>query len=92
MLENVNKIYAKAKEQNVDLSIAWAMVRNEDRLAGVTDHTDLDKAWKVVNGYQSTISKMIVAGDEEALKNLLENIEAGNNAEVVKIIESWNLK
>ncbi len=89
MFENVKRIYEKAKEKEVDLSIAWPMVRNDDRLAGVKDHTDLDKAYKLISVYESLVTKLWCDGQVEALEELCKLFEADDKNGIKEFVERW---
>ena len=89
MLENVKRILIKSKEENCDLSIAHAKVRNDDRLAGFTDHSELDKAYKIISDYEAVVTKMWREGNLEALAELCSLVKEGNTLAINKLIREW---
>ena len=89
MFKKLKEILLKSKEDNCDLSIAHAKVRNDDRIAGITDYTDLDRAYKAINNYESVITKMWTQGDLFALENLCKLIEEENIKEINNLVQEW---
>ncbi len=89
MLENIKRIYEKAKEKGVDLFIAYNMVRNDDHWDGVRDFTELEKAWDVVKSFEVEIAKIINQGDMESLEEFCDIIESGDRLARYEFLEKW---
>ena len=89
MFEKLKEILRKSKEDNCDLSIAHAKVRNDDRLAGVTDNSLLDKAYKVISDYEALVTKLWREGQLEALEELCKLCEAENSAGIREFVGKW---
>lgn len=90
MFENVKKILTTSIERDIDLSISHAQLRNEERLAGIEDHSELDKAYKLISDYESVVTKMWRDNDEEALKKLCEVYNTDDVA-CRKLVSEWSI-
>ena len=89
MFEKLIAILTKSKEEKCDLSVAYPKVRNEDRLAGVTDYTELDKAYKLINGYEALVTKLWREGELEALEEFCKLFEAEDSAGIREFVGKW---
>ena len=90
MFEKLKDILIKSKEDNCDLSIAHAKVRNDERLAGITDHSALDEAYKLVNGYEETVTKMWREGNMEALEELCKAYAEKDTNKLTELVGAWS--
>jgi hypothetical protein len=89
MFEKLKEILMKSKEENCDLSIAHAKVRNEDRLAGKTDYTELDKAYMLINSYEAVVTKLWREGETEILEEFCKAFAENDKNAVNKIVMEW---
>jgi len=89
MFEKLKEILMKSKEENCDLSVAHAKVRNEDRLAGKTDHSELDEAYKVINSYEAVVTKLWREGQFEALAELCNLFKAEDSKGIREFVGKW---
>ena len=89
MFAKLKEILMKSKEENCDLSVAHAKVRNEDRLAGKTDYTELDKSYMLINGYEAVVTKLWREGKHEELAEFCKLFEADDKNGIKEFVERW---
>lgn len=89
MFEKLKEILMKSKEENCDLSVAHAKVRNEDRLAGKTDYSELDKAYMLINGYEAVVTKLWREGNHKELAEFCELFEADDKNGIREFVGKW---
>lgn len=90
MFEIVKKILTTSIERDIDLSIAHAQLRNEERLAGIDDHSKLDKAYKLVSDYEAVVTKMWREQDVSALEELCK-LYKNDDVKFRKLVSEWSL-
>ena len=89
MFEKLKAILRKSKEDMVDLSIAHAKVRNDARLAGEEDLTDIYWAYMLIQSYESLVTKLWRENELEALKELCEIYKYDDKKAMLEFVGKW---
>lgn len=89
MFEKLKAILLKSKEDMVDLSVAHAKVRNEARLAGETDFTDIYMAYMLISSYEALVTKLWTNGQLEALEELCKLYNAEDTKGILEFVRKW---